>query len=105
MHTASNMTAPSNDRTNKEFSQQDADALTLEVFQAMDYREQAQLHRIFPDAYARCIALQEQARDGKPTTYYGTNTPHKGQETPQNISAEEWNRRISDAIDRAMHRN
>lgn len=105
MHTASNMTAPSNDRTDKEFSLSMAESLTLEDFEGMTYREQAEFHRLFPNDYNRLIALQEQARNGKPTTYYGMDTPHKGQETPQNISAEEWSKQIDDAIDRVMHRN
>lgn len=66
MHTQSYISRiPSNHADIGEFSQQDADALTLEVFQAMDYAEQLQLRRLFPDTYARCIALQEQARNAK----------------------------------------
>ena len=105
MHTASNMTAPSNDRTDKEFSQTMAESLTLADFESLSYKEQCAFRRLFPTVYDSMIALQEQARDGKPTTYYGMDTPHKGQETPQNISAEEWSKRIDDAIDRVMHRN
>lgn len=82
-----------------------AESLTLQDFEGMTYKEQAMFHQLFPTAYNRLIEMQEQARDGKPTTYYGMDTPHKGQETPQNISAEEWSKRIDDAIDRVMHRN
>ena len=97
------MTAPSNDRTDKEFSLSMAESLTLEDFESLSYKEQCIFHQLFPTVYDRMIEMQEQARNGKPTTYYGI--PHKGQETPQNISAEEWSKRIDDAIDRVMHRN
>ena len=65
MHTASNITAPSNDRTDKEFSQTMAESLTLQDFEGMTYKEQAMLHQLFPNAYDRMIALQKQARNAK----------------------------------------
>lgn len=92
--------APSKHANIELLSQADADALTLDVFNELTYKEQVALKRLFPDTYSHLIEQQEQEM-GHTTAVYGTNTGHTGHAEQQStMTAEQYEALVDAAIER-----